>query len=85
MELQQNRPNPFNAMTAIEYEVIEAGETELSVLDLLGRRVALLYAGVPEQGRYRISVDASTLASGMYIVILRTSSTAVVRSVVTVK
>ena len=85
MELQQNRPNPFNAMTAIEYEVIEAGETELSVLDLLGRSVALLFAGVPEPGRYRINFDASSLASGMYLAVLKTPTNVLTRVIVAVK
>ena len=74
VELLQNRPNPFNAMTSIDYETIERGTTRLEVLDMLGRTVAVLVDGIFEPGRYRVSFDASSLASGSYLCVLRTPS-----------
>ncbi|MBI5645584.1 MAG: hypothetical protein HY962_01525 [Ignavibacteriae bacterium] len=65
-------PNPFNASTSIEYEVIERGATKLSVIDLLGRRVATLVDGPVEPGRHRVVFDASALASGSYALVLET-------------
>ncbi len=70
--LKQNRPNPFNAQTIIEYDVIEEGPTRLEVFDALGRRVAVLLDGSIIPGSYTASFDGSALPSGMYIIILTT-------------
>jgi PKD domain-containing protein len=70
--LRQNHPNPFNAMTVLRYSVIERGYTELFVLDLHGRVVARLVQDVLEPGSYSARFDASMLASGSYIAVLRT-------------
>lgn len=72
LSLQQNHPNPFNAVTTIEYEVIESGYTRLSVHDLLGRTTAILVEGVAEVGRYSVVFDASSLSSGTYLYVLQT-------------
>ncbi len=72
--LQQNRPNPFNAMTMIEYEVIEQGPTRLWVSDMHGRKVASLIDGVVPPGRYLLGFDASQLPSGQYLCMLLTPS-----------
>jgi hypothetical protein len=77
--LAQNRPNPFNATTRIEYEVIERAPSRLAVLDRLGRTVAILLDGVVEPGRYTMVFDASTLASGTYLLILHTPTTRLCR------
>ena len=70
--LRQNRPNPFNASTVIEYEVIENGHTRLFVMDLLGRTVSVLVDGVIEAGRYSVVFNASALPSGTYLYVLQT-------------
>ncbi len=70
--LRQNRPNPFNATTIIEYEVIENGPTRLYVMDLLGRTVAVLVDGTLDAGRYSVAFDASAISSGTYLYILQT-------------
>ncbi|MDH7515773.1 MAG: T9SS type A sorting domain-containing protein, partial [Bacteroidota bacterium] len=67
-------PNPFNASTVIEFEVIEEGTTDLSVYDLMGRRVANLLHGEVKPGRYLRRFDSSPLASGMYVCVLLTPS-----------
>ena len=78
--LGQNRPNPFNAQTEIEYGLIETGPVRLSVLDLLGREVALLVDASMTPGRYRTLFDASRLSSGVYFTVLRTPSGSLVRA-----
>ncbi len=72
--LRQNRPNPFNASTVIEYELIERGPTRLLVMDMLGRILTVLLDAEVEAGRYSISFDASSLASGTYVCVLHTPS-----------
>jgi phosphatidylserine/phosphatidylglycerophosphate/cardiolipin synthase-like enzyme len=73
--LLQNYPNPFNGMTSIRFTVRTSGTTAqkvmLKVFDLLGREVATLVDGPLTAGEYRVSFDASTLASGMYLYTMR--------------
>jgi len=74
VRLRQNRPNPFNATTIIEYSVIESGTTKLYVTDLLGRIVHILYDGIALPGKYSVLFDAASLPSGMYFSVLETPS-----------
>ncbi len=43
--LEQNRPNPFRASTAIRFALPVASQVRLEIFDLQGRRVALLANG----------------------------------------
>ncbi len=72
--LLQNRPNPFNAATTVEFRLIESGFTDLSVIDLLGRRVASLACGEMRAGNYSLVFDAGGLSSGVYVLLLTTPS-----------
>lgn len=65
--LQQNYPNPFNPTTTIQYQLPEASTVQITVYDMLGRRVALLMNNEQAAGIHSISFDASALASGMYL------------------
>jgi hypothetical protein len=85
LALKQNRPNPFNAQTAIDYEVIEQGFTELTVTDMLGRRVTTLFSGIRDAGKYTAQYDASTLSTGTYMYQLQTPSARVVKFMEVVK
>jgi hypothetical protein len=73
-ELRPNRPNPFNASTLFEYELIEDGWTELFITDALGRRVATVSAAEQKPGRYLVPFSAGALPSGTYHAVLRTPS-----------
>jgi hypothetical protein len=68
-ELAQNYPNPFNPSTKIRYTVSEAGSgvVRLSVYDMLGREVAVLVNEPKTPGRYAVTWDARSMASGVYL------------------
>ncbi|MEP0547790.1 MAG: T9SS type A sorting domain-containing protein [Rhodothermales bacterium] len=74
-ELRGNYPNPFVGRTTFEYAVAEAGHVSLTVYDLMGRRVATLVDGVQTADTYRVSFDASALASGVYVTRLQVGGT----------
>lgn len=64
-------PNPFNPSTVVRYQVARAhGGTplRLSVHDVLGREVAVLFDGVQVPGTHAATFDAAHLASGVYVV-----------------
>jgi phosphatidylserine/phosphatidylglycerophosphate/cardiolipin synthase-like enzyme len=73
--LLQNYPNPFNATTTIGLRVrgmrTSSQLLSLKVFDVLGREAATLLDGPLAAGEYRISFDASRLASGIYVYVLR--------------
>ncbi len=70
--LYQNYPNPFNPVTTIKYDLPKAGEVELVIYDILGRKVKTLVNQTQQAGRYEMQFNASSLASGVYIYQLRT-------------
>ena len=70
--LDQNYPNPFNSGTVIRFDLPSAGETELTVFNLVGQKVATLVDGMREAGRYTLrwdgrDEDGRSLATGVYI------------------
>ena len=81
--LEQNYPNPFNPSTKITYSIPAVGTSvgtslmkflqfvQLKVYDVLGNEVATLVEEYREAGRYEITFNASDLASGMYLYILK--------------
>ena len=79
------RPNPFNAICLIEYELGESGPMQLSIYDLLGRRVETLVDGDGRTGKHSIAFDATHLPSGSYIVVLRTPTLVITHGLVLMK
>ena len=72
--LDQNYPNPFNPSTTIRYELPKASLVRLSVYDILGREVRILVNERENAGSYRVTCDATGLASGVYFYRLHAGS-----------
>ena len=70
--LEQNYPNPFNPSTTIEFSLDETQRITLVVYDMLGHEVRVLLDGVQPAARYSVPFDASDIASGTYLYVLRT-------------
>jgi beta-N-acetylhexosaminidase len=59
-------PNPFNTTTHIVFNIYKAGQAELQIYDIQGRRVLnRKYSRLPA-GTYTVNFDAGNLASGVY-------------------
>jgi hypothetical protein len=70
--LSQNYPNPFNAGTVIAWEMDVASHVELTIFDVLGRRVRNLVDDDRSAGYYTAewdgkNDDGGALASGVYV------------------
>ncbi len=60
-------PNPFASQTSLGLSVAKSQAVDAGLYDLLGRRVATLMSGTVD-GATTLSVDASTLPAGLYVV-----------------
>ena len=65
-KLDQNYPNPFNPTTNISFELPSAGQVQLSVFDLQGRKVADVANKTYSQGSHNVQFNAEGLSSGVY-------------------
>lgn len=72
--LYQNYPNPFNPITNIKFDVPFTQKVELSVYDVLGRKIKELYNDVAQPGEYIIQFRADELASGVYFYRIKSDS-----------
>ena len=65
-------PNPVGTRARAEFAVREGQAVTAEVLDLLGRRVALVHQGrVPAMTPLALEIDAAALASGAYVLVVR--------------
>ena len=70
--LNPSYPNPFNSETILSYTLPTAADIRLEVFTLSGQRVAILHEGLQAAGYHTIALDASDLASGVYLYRLTT-------------
>jgi tetratricopeptide (TPR) repeat protein len=61
-------PNPFNPTTTISYSLSAPGLVELSVFDLLGRKVSVLIHEFQSEGNKTLQFDGAAFPSGPYFV-----------------
>ncbi len=85
LALKQNYPNPFNPSTLISYQLPKSANVELSVFNLLGKKVATLVDEQQSAGYHTINFDAQNLASGMYLYQLRTGNTVITKKLTLIK
>jgi len=73
-ELHQNYPNPFNPNTTIAFSLSVESEVKLEVFNILGKQVAILFAGRLSAGQHKFQWQATDLPSGIYYGVLKTES-----------
>ncbi len=89
--LEQNYPNPFNPTTWISYSIgsgvsgLGAGWVKLAVYDILGREVATLVNEELSPGRYRATLDGTSLSSGTYFYRLQAGNFVATKKLVLVR
>lgn len=85
IELAQNYPNPFNPSTSISYGLPESGPATLTVIDALGRELAVLASGSQMAGHHTVEWNASGVPSGVYFARLQASGLVLVRKMLLLK
>ncbi len=84
-DLRPNHPNPFSSVTTISFDMPDAEEITLEVVDLLGRTVATLAEGRWPAGQHQVRYDGSALPSGIYLARFRSDTKVRTRQIVVVK
>ncbi len=67
-QLFQNFPNPFNPSTKVQFSVPQQSDVRITLHDILGRELELLFDDKVDAGMQEFVVDAGNLASGVYLV-----------------
>ena len=83
--LERAAPNPVRQAAALAFSVPEPGPVSLDVVDVLGRRVAVLVDGDRDTGRHTVRWDVGGLASGTYVLRLRAAGQAASQTVTVVR
>ena len=66
VRLYQNRPDPFNASTEINYYLPIEMDVRLEVYNIAGQKVRTLFDEKQGKGKHSVIWDAGDLASGIY-------------------
>jgi alpha-N-arabinofuranosidase len=88
--LYPNYPNPFNPGTAIRYELPKTEHVTLRVVDIMGRKIAVLVNEVKKEGRYLsewygTNENGLPVSSGVYFYELVTTSHKIARKMVLIR
>lgn len=83
--ISQNYPNPFNQNTRFHLDVAVPGRIELKIMNLNGQLVASLIDDFLQPGRYAVSWQAGGIASGTYMLSLKTRDHAETRKIILMK
>jgi len=84
-ELSQNYPNPFNPFTRIDFQLPIDGNVNISVYDNSGKEVMTIVNEFKTAGYYSVSLNASSLSSGVYFYKITSDNFSGVRKMMLVK
>ncbi len=84
-QLYQNYPNPFNLTTTIQYELPHRSDVQITIYDLLERKVTTLLSETQDAGYKSIQWDATNVSSGMYFYQIRVGEYEQTRKMVVLK
>lgn len=83
--LHQNYPNPFNPTTTIRFSIPFESQVKITLNDVLGRELTVLYNELTEAGIKEIQVDGSSLSSGNYFVRMVSGNTQKIQKITLIK
>jgi hypothetical protein len=70
-------PNPFSLSTTIDYQIGESGRIRLSIYNVAGNELTILFDGFKAEGSYQIPFSGvqSHLSPGIYFCVLKSDKT----------
>ncbi|KUG25462.1 hypothetical protein ASZ90_004717 [hydrocarbon metagenome] len=84
-KLEQNYPNPFNPSTTIKFSLPERSEVKLSIYNLLGQEIEILFQGEKEAGSYEYVFENKSLSTGVYLYVLASQQVRLSRKMMLIK
>ncbi len=72
--LYQNYPNPFNSSTIIKFQILNEGNVNISLYNILGEKLKILSNEYKSAGSHSIIFSSENLTSGVYIYTLETNN-----------
>jgi len=72
--LYNNYPNPFNACTVIKYDVPIYAKVNISIYNTIGRKIGELVNDLQQPGSYKIEWNGDNYPSGVYFIVMQSSS-----------
>ncbi len=82
----RNFPNPFNPSTTISFQIVSSARVQVTIHDILGRKVATLMNTYATPGTYQVQWQGRNeagrmVASGLYLYRISTGSQSVTRMI----
>ena len=83
--IEQNYPNPFNSVTTIKFTMNRKANVNISVYNILGRKVAELYDNYADTGEHKIKWEAQGFASGLYFYKIQSEGSSAIFKMILIK
>ena len=84
-EITNLYPNPFNPVLHINIDVAWSGITKVNILDISGAHIETLHSGFLQSGSHKLSWNAESIPSGVYLVSLKSDDKTMTEKVVLLK
>lgn len=79
-------PNPFSEKVAIEFELAKTDKVKVEIFNITGNRKDVIYNGEAVENRvYKVILDGSQFAAGMYQVKVSSEDQYVIRKIISIK
>ena len=85
LELFQNVPNPVMDNTSISFYLPQDGKVRLTVSNTLGQEIMTIADTSYQKGMHTVSMDATSLSTGVYFYKLEANNTSVTKQLTLVK
>ena len=82
LTLNQNVPNPFQGISMIDFYLPEKTNIDLSVYDVLGKKVATIASGMMYAGTHSVEINSSDYETGLYYYRLRAGNHSITKKMV---
>ena len=81
----ESYPNPFSGSTTINYSISKEEAVELTVVDVLGKKIAIIESSKKSAGKHSAIWNAETVAEGMYILQLKVDNQILTKKIIITK
>jgi len=83
--LEQNSPNPFNAITVINYQLPVEGHVSLKVYNMFGKEIMELVNECKPAGKYSVIFDGTIISSNIYLYMLKADNVMITKKMILIK